>query len=127
MSAPATDITALAGRLSEAICKPDFDALHQIYAPDAVIWHCTDRLEQTVDQSAAVLGWLHKNTSGFRFDDIRVQPTPSGYVQQHVLRAATASGAEIAAHACLVVTVTEGRIARLEEYIDSAAFAALAP
>jgi hypothetical protein len=42
----------------------------------------------------------------------RRQPTPAGYVQQHVLRG-------------VVLTLQSGLIARIDEYLDSAAVAAL--
>ena len=60
-----------------------------------------------------------------RYEDIRVQPTPTGFVQQHVLCCRSATGVEVRAHACLVATVEDGRIRRLDEYLDAAAIAPL--
>ena len=51
--------------------------------------------------------------------------TPSGYVQQHVLHATAPDGSKVESPACLVVEVREGRIRRLDEYLDSAAIAPL--
>lgn len=49
----------------------------------------------------------------------------SGYIQQHVLRGTAPNGVEVAIPACLVVQLRDGLIARLDEYLDSAAVAPL--
>ena len=46
-------------------------------------------------------------------------------VQQHVLACTSSSGVPVRAHACLVATVEDGRIRRLDEYLDAAAIAPL--
>ncbi|HWV26572.1 MAG TPA: hypothetical protein VNZ66_05060 [Aeromicrobium sp.] len=64
-----------------------------------------------------------------RYTDRRIHTFPGGAVQQHVLRGTRRStGEEVALHACVVISVgDDGRITRLDEYIDSAQAAALAP
>jgi ketosteroid isomerase-like protein len=49
------------------------------------------------------------------------QPTPSGFVEQHVLRGTAPRGGQLSVLACLVVTVVGDRIVRIDEYLDSAA------
>jgi ketosteroid isomerase-like protein len=41
-------------------------------------------------------------------------------VQQHVLRGVAPNGTALEIPACIVCTVRDGRIVRLEEYLDSA-------
>ena len=62
---------------------------------------------------------------GLRYEEMRVQPTPSGYVEQHVLRGTLRDGSTLEVPACLVVTVVDGLITRLDEYIDTAGIANL--
>jgi ketosteroid isomerase-like protein len=114
------DSMAVAERFFAAIGRGDLDAVRAIYAPDAVIWHNHDGVEQDVDQNLAVLAWVVKNVSGLRYEEVRRFPTPSGFVQQHVLRGAAPSGQAIEIPACIVCAVAGGRITRLDEYLDSA-------
>jgi ketosteroid isomerase-like protein len=115
----------LARRLFTAVAAGDLDAVRAIYAPDAVIWHNTDGVGQTVEQNLAVLAWLAQNVTGTRYDDVRLQATETGFVQQHVMRGRTSGDAEITLPGCIVCTVAGGRITRLDEYLDSAHLAPL--
>ena len=55
--------------------------------------------------------------------DVRRQQTPTGYVQQHLFVVRGKDGVRKAWPVCIVVRVQDGKIARLDEYIDlSAAF-----
>ena len=96
--------------------------LFDIYAPDGVIWHNHDGVEQTVEENARTLRAIAKRVSDRRYTERRIQLFDGGVVQQHVLRGTNVrSGEPVELHACVVVTVNEdGRITRLDEYIDSA-------
>ena len=95
------------------------------YAPDAVVWHNYDGVAQTVDENLRVLRWLVRHVTDLRYEEVRRLRTPEGFVQQHVLRAKALDGSEVTIPACLIGTVRDGRIVRLEEYIDSAHVAPL--
>jgi len=69
-----------------------------------VIWHNDDLLEQSVDDNLKVLQGLHRAVSGLRYDITRRAVTADGVLQQHVLRG----------------QLPNGRITRIEEYLDSA-------
>ena len=116
---------AVAERFFAAIPKGDLDAVRAIYADDAVIWHNNDQQEQNVAQNLAVLGWVVKNISELRYEDVRRFPLPGGFVQQHVLRGRAPNGTALAIPAGLVCAVANGRITRLDEYLDSAQVAPL--
>lgn len=110
---------AIADRLFGAIESGDIEALHELYAPDAVIWHNFDDAEQSREQNVRMLGWAVRHLTGMRYTDVRRSVTDEGFVQQHVLRAVNQAGVEIVVPACLVVTVSGGLITRLDEYLDS--------
>ena|SRR5580765_352757 len=118
-------VPEVAGRLIGAIEAGDFDGFLACYAPGAVIWHNNDNLEQDPATVVKILGWLRKRVDGLRYEEMRVQPTPSGYVEQHVLRGTLRDGSTLEVPACLVVTVVDGLITRLDEYIDTAGVANL--
>lgn len=94
------------------------------YAPDARIWHNFDQLALTPQESVAGLETLFGNFPERRYVDVRRQPTPEGFVQQHILRLAGADGKVIDWPGCIVFALREGKIARLDEYVDLSQLAA---
>ncbi|MBK7328157.1 MAG: nuclear transport factor 2 family protein [Dehalococcoidia bacterium] len=108
-----------------AISRGDIDAVRAIYAPDAVIWHNDEKAEQTPDRNLKVLGWVTRNIRDMRYEEVRRHETPTGFVEQHVLRGVAPNGAPLEIPACIVCEVRDGHITRLDEYLDSAQTAAL--
>ncbi|GAA4055351.1 nuclear transport factor 2 family protein [Actinomadura miaoliensis] len=114
----------LADRFMTAITAGDVETLRSLYAPDAKIWHNGPGegggAEQDVEDNLRTLRWLSRNLADFRYEEIRRDPLPDGYVQRHVLRGSLPDGSAIEMAACLFVTVDgAGRIARIEEYADT--------
>jgi ketosteroid isomerase-like protein len=120
-----SDIHELADRFFAAIEAGDIAAARDIYAPDAEIWHNTDGLVQSPDDNARTLGWIAANLRDVSYTKVKRSATDDGFVQQHVLVATNRAGARIEVPACIVTTVRDGRITRLDEYLDSASVAAI--
>lgn len=114
-----------ADKLFRAIENGDVDAIRSIYTPETKIWHNNDGIAQSVEQNLAVLKWVISNIKNVKYTEVRCQPTPSGFVQQHVLRGRF-KDRDIALPACIVATVEDGHITRLDEYLDSAQTAVFA-
>lgn len=112
-------------QLFSAIMRGDVDAVRGIYAPDAVIWHNNDQVEQSPDENLRTLRWVTTNVKELRYEDMVRHGTPTGFVQQHVLRGIAPNGKALELPACIVCEVKEGRITRLSEYLDSAQTAVL--
>lgn len=110
----------VADRLFSSIMKGDIDGVRDVYDPACTIWHNNDNTEQNVDQNLRVLAWVVKNIGNLRYEDVRRHETPTGFVQQHVLRGTGPSGKAVEIAACIVCKVENGRITRLDEYLDSA-------
>lgn len=115
----------VAQRLFAAISAGNVDAVREIYAPDAMIWHNNDGVEQSADDNLRLLRWVVTNVRNLRYENIRLQSTDAGFLQQHVLRGTAPNGRELNIPACIICTVRNGRITRLDEYIDSAHVAPL--
>ena len=118
MSSP--DIETLATAFFKAIEAGDLDKIKSIYAPDAVIWHNFDRREQTLDENLKVLRWIVANVSDRHYGDIRRVVLDDGFVQQHVLTGIAPNGARLDVPAMMRVWVENGRVTRIDEYLDSA-------
>ena len=115
----------IAERFFAAVAGGDIDAVRGIYAPDAVIWHNFDRKEQTVDENLATLAWIARTFEAFGYEERRCVATETGFIEQHLTRGRTGKGEEFSFPACIVCTVVDGRITRLDEYLDSARIAPL--
>ena len=77
------------------------------------------------DDNLATLAWVTRNLPGLSYTEIRRSATDDGFVQRHVLVATNRAGRRVEVPACIVATVHDGRITRLDEYLDSAAVAAM--
>ena len=109
-----------------AIEKGDVDGVRAVYAPDAVIWHNFDEVEQNVEDNLRVLGWMAGAFSERRYEVVFRKEWDEGFVQQHVLHLTKKDGTTIALPACIVAKVANGKITRIDEYLDSAQAARLA-
>ncbi len=106
-------------RFFAALEAGDIDTVREIYAPDALIWHNDDLVEQPVDENLKVLQGLHRAVSGLHYDIVRRVSAPDGVLQQHVLRGSLPDGTEVELHAAMYLRVKDGHITRIEEYLDS--------
>ncbi len=114
------EMFALADRFMRAIERGDADEIAACYAPDARIWHNNDGKEQGPEENLKVLRWVERRLANRTYRVVARRAFADGYVQQHLLNGTLPDGAAFSMPACLVVTVKDGRIARLEEYLDSA-------
>ena len=110
---------AFAEKFVGAIQSGDVATVRACYAPDAKLWHNTDRVEQTVDQNMAVLDWFIKTLPDRNYRVVRRVALADGFLQQHVLEATLPDGTAWSMDACCVIRIENGVITRLDEYLDS--------
>ncbi|MBI2766444.1 MAG: nuclear transport factor 2 family protein [Chloroflexi bacterium] len=121
-----SDKLALLDRFFAAIQSADIDAVRAMYAPDAVIWHNNSNTTQTVAENVVTLTWVTRHISNLRYEEIRREVTGGGrVVQQHVLRGIAPNGTPLNIPACIIFSIEDGHITRLDEYLDTAQTAAL--
>lgn len=121
MTLPEAQTAGVLDRLFGALSAGDVDEAVACLTSDAVVWHGFDQVEQ--DVAAVTAGWRQMLVSFPRrsFVDVRRSAVPGGWVQRHQMIATTASGTRMAWPICLFATLaSDGRIARLDEYIDRA-------
>ena len=101
----------------------DTDLLRDCLTEDAIVWHSFDRKAMRPDDVVKSWEGMATSFSERGVADVRRQQTPTGYVQQHLFVVRGKDGVRKAWPVCIVVRVQDGKIARLDEYIDlSAAF-----
>ena len=60
----------------------DIDTVRDIYAPDAVVWHNDDLIEQPVEENLKTLAGTVRAISGLHYDIIRRVATPDGVLHE---------------------------------------------
>ena len=113
-----SDKSALANQFMTALEQADESAIRRCYADNAAIWHNFDGLEQTVEDNIASLHWLRGHLVDIRYADVVHSDIADGLLQRHVMTGKTASGESLAMPACVIFTIEDGRMTRLEEYLD---------
>lgn len=124
MSTAANPIDSLADAFFGALEAGSVEGVVACFTPDARIWHNFDQISLTPQENVAGLETLFNNFSTRRYCEVRRLPTPEGFVQQHILRLESVDGRIIDWPGCIVFALREGKIARLEEYVDLAQLAA---
>ncbi len=119
------DTLELADRFFKAIEAGDTTILAELYSPEVKVWHNFDQAEQSRDQNLKVLGWLTRHVPDMRYEEIRREVLPDGFLQQHVLRGTAPDGTALEVPAILRIYCSEGIITRVEEYLDTAQTQAL--
>jgi ketosteroid isomerase-like protein len=116
----AADMAALADRFFGAIEAGDIETVAGCYHPQAIIWHNDDGLETTPAQNLEVLRNYIANVPKREYRNRRFFPIEGGFVQQHDTVLHVADGRELVLPVCIVFQVEDGKIRRLDEYLDRA-------
>jgi len=115
----------VAERFFQAVQAGDIDALREIYAPGAEVWHNFDQRNQPAEENIRVIRWMHRRVKELRYEEVRRFEIPGGFVQQHVLRGIAPNGEVLEVPAAVICTIAGGKVTRVEEYLDSQQTAAL--
>lgn len=119
------DTLSLARHFIDCIENGDETGARACFHPDAGIWHNYDGVTQTLDQNMAVFMNIVTKTKSRKYEYKRLEEIEGGYLQQHTLRVVTNGGEELAAEAIAVVLVDDGKIRRIDEYLDPTPLASL--
>jgi len=123
-----TEVAVIADRMFAAIEHGDVAALAGMWSDDVVVWRLGGGREREKSRALGVIEWFVANTADRRYDVLDRQLFDGGFVQQHVVHATAHNGTPVTLRACLIVRVGgDGLIIRIDEYLDSADLAALAP
>lgn len=93
--------------------------------PDARIWHNYDGVTQTVDENMATLAYLLEKSTGLKYDIHRLEEIKGGYLQLHTLNLMAKSGDVLSTEALALISVKDGKIIRIDEWLDPSPFAVL--
>jgi uncharacterized protein len=108
-----------------ALESGDIDAMDALYAEDLVVWTNLTKADAARAPSLKLVAWLSRKVQNLHYEiiarhDITLPDGSEGLVQQHVLTGRAPDGTELRAPACLVIAVRNGKITRIDEYLNGA-------
>lgn len=109
----------IAKRLFDALESGDMSELKALYAKDATLWTNTAQRDLAAREVAAFVPLFIKKMPDRRYINRRVTPFEGGFIHRHRLTGTRKDGARVAAECCAVVSVADGKVTRVEEYLDS--------
>jgi ketosteroid isomerase-like protein len=119
------DNAALAQAAFDAAAAGDVARFQSFFAPDAIVWHNFDQVEQPAAVAVAQLGGLLQMVAGVAYEDRRYLSVPDGAVLQHTSCVTRKDGKQVRVHTMIRMYVRDGLIQRIEEYFDTAAASAV--
>ena len=121
-----SEVTAVADQMFAAIERGEVSALAAMWSDDVIVWRLGGGRERDKPRALGVIDGFVATTTSRRYEVLDRQVFDGGFVQQHVLHAATPNGTPVSFRACLIVRVADGRVTRIDEYLDPAYLAGLA-
>jgi ketosteroid isomerase-like protein len=120
------EIRDLCERFFDAYENKRVDVLDQLYSDDCIIWHNVFGKDTTRDDNLAAMR-LDKGQRRRTYNDRIANVFADGFVIQYTLNGVMHDGhVGPGLWICIVGRVSNGRITRIDEYMDSSKFAAWA-
>ena len=108
----------LGRRLQQNQNDQTFDA--SLFHPDATMWHNTDGHDAPFASRTEIQGRLRALVPDYRIADAVIDGFTDGWVSRHVVRGTLPDGGQLEMRVAVVGTVRDGKVARIQEYVDSA-------
>jgi len=126
MTIPSQDLEKLTDAFFDAITRGDLDDAVQRIHPDARAMQNVVGREINARDLLLSLRGLLDSVDGFAYENPRRVVGADAVVEQHDVRLTRKDGSDVVLDVCIILRFGEdGRIVRLDEYLDSAAAAAL--
>ena len=119
-----TELRELCTRFLDAVERRDVDAVADLYAPGLTFWVNLTGAETGREANLETLreGYaLHRRRT---YDDRRVDTFETGFIARYSVNVVAHDGRRASLFACLVAQCRDGRITRIDEYLDSGKFRA---
>lgn len=111
----------VADRLFECIELGDPEGVDALYAPDIEVWHNFSNAAQSKAENLKTLTGLIGSVATIEYEvKERMSLDENRVLQRHDLHCTTRGGERHTIPACIFITVKNGRIVRIDEYLDSA-------
>jgi ketosteroid isomerase-like protein len=115
---------ALCERVFDAYQDGRVDVLRRIMADDCVVWHNVFGRETTRDENLAAYPSSYRGQRRRTYDDRIIDAWDDGFVIQYSLGGVMHTGHRASMPICIVGRCEDGKITRIDEYMDSSKFPA---
>ncbi len=116
---------ALAHRFFDAIEAGKSALVASLASEDCTIWHNYDGREKPFSEMIPKLAAFRLSLATLAYQDRDYAPLPTGVLALHLLRGRRADGPDAAVPVAVRLTIADGRITRIDEYVDPAALTPL--
>ena len=117
-----TELRELCHAWLDAVERHDVDRVAEIYAPDFSFWVNLTGSESSREQNLETLRAGHALHRRRTYDDRRIDTFATGFLAQYSVNVVTHAGKHASLSACVVAQCKDGRITRVDEYLDSSKF-----
>lgn len=118
------ELRDLCHRFFDAIETRDVAAIEACYAPELRFWFNVTGAETTRQENLSALAGGYARHRRRTYDDRSVNTFDGGFIVQYTSTITPHTGGKIALSACLVAQCKNGKITRIDEYMDSGKFSA---
>ena len=115
----------VANRFFDGLLAGDLAALEGACSPGSILWINITEKARPLEASLPGFALLRSRVPDLRMENVRRRGIAGGFVEQHVLAGTMPEGEPLRVVGCFVGTVADGRITRLEEYVDGGQAGAL--
>jgi ketosteroid isomerase-like protein len=120
------EIRELCNRFFDAYQDRRVDLLAEIYSDDCIVWHNVFGREMSGKDNLEALPKSYEGQRRRTYDDRQIDTFEGGFVIRYTLHGVQHSGHRGALWICIVGLCRDGKITRIDEYMDSSKFAAWA-
>lgn len=115
---PPTNADDILETFFAAIERGDLDAIAALYDEELAVWHSNDGVTQGKQENLKTLRWLTR-VAAPRYEILERIAAGDTVAQRHRLHLTTLDGKHAwSGDAAIFFTLKDGRIARIDEYID---------
>ena len=116
------ELRELCARYFDAIERRDVEAVAELYAPDFNFWVNLTGAESSREQNLATLRDGYALLRRRSYDDRTIDTFETGFVVRYSVNVVAHDGRRASLYACIVAQCKDGRITRIDEYLDSSKF-----
>lgn len=116
------ELRELCTRYFDAIERRDVDTVADLYAPGFTFWVNPTGAESARDENLKTLRDGYALLRRRTYDDRRIDTFAGGFLARYSVNVVQHSGRRGSFAACIVALCKDGRITRIDEYLDSSKF-----
>jgi ketosteroid isomerase-like protein len=118
------ELRDLCHRFLDAVERCDLQTVAELYAPDLEFWVNLTGATSSREENLKALADGHALHRRRTYDDRSIHTFETGFVVQYSVNVVAHGGRRTSLWACIVARCRDGRITRIDEYLDSIHFRA---